>query len=160
MNDSERLNLQKMITANNVENHTSLIRNLKHSKIILKDVDNLLKFKSENKFLAKSNPDDFDQKCVFSAKFLYDNYTDLFNKVKKDEIDLQILERLLNVLYNIEEGTLDQHEGSFEVGKLLKKIYIDSALRKADKLNENGEEIIPKPVKEISWSQYKTKKLS
>ena len=25
---------------------------------------------------------------------------------------------------------------SFEVGKLLKKIYIDSALKKADKLNE------------------------
>lgn len=160
MNESERLNLQKMITANNVENNTSLIRNLKHSKIILKDVDNLLKFKNENKFLAKSNPDDFDQKCVSSATFLYDNYTDLFNKVKKDEINLQILERLLNVLYNIEEGTLDQHEGSFEVGKLLKQIYVDSALRKADKLNEKGEEIKPKPVKNISWNQFKKQQSS
>ena len=34
----------------------------------------------------------------------------------------------INVLHNIEEGKLDQHEGSFEVGKLLKEIYIDLSL--------------------------------
>jgi len=43
MNDSERLNLQKMIQANDAENNTHLIRNLKHSKLIIEDVDNLLK---------------------------------------------------------------------------------------------------------------------
>ena len=32
MNDNERLNLQKMIKANETENNTSLIRDLKHSK--------------------------------------------------------------------------------------------------------------------------------
>tara|TARA_B110000091_G_C13699910_1_gene425799 strand:+ start:59 stop:304 length:246 start_codon:yes stop_codon:yes gene_type:complete len=77
--------------------------------------------------------------------------------VLKDEMDLQILERLINVLYSIEEGEVDQHEGSFEVGKLLKKIYIDSALKKADKLNElheNKEE--EKPVKPISWKEFKS----
>jgi hypothetical protein len=64
---------------------------------------------------------------------------------------LFILLRLINILHAIEEGALDQHEGSFEVGKLLKEIYIDSALRKADKLNEDGEEKVEvKPAENIS----------
>src|SRR6056300_1326416 len=141
MNDLERLNLQKMIQADDAENNTHLIRNLKHSKLILADVDELLKLKKQNPRLAKSNPDVFD-------------------KVKKDEIDLNILVRLLNVLHSIEEGQVDQHEGSFEVGKLLKQIYIDSALKKADKLDEKysdkkGER--KKPEEKISWKQFKEK---
>uniref|UniRef100_A0A6C0CH25 Uncharacterized protein n=1 Tax=viral metagenome TaxID=1070528 RepID=A0A6C0CH25_9ZZZZ len=158
MNETERLNLQKMIQANDAENNTHLIRNLKHSKLILADVDELLKLKKQNPRLAKSNSEAFDNMCVTKCQFLFNNYTDIFNKVKKDEINLQILERLLNVLHSIEEGDVDQHEGSFEVGKLLKQIYIDSALKKADKLNETnsdkqGEE--KKPDEKISWKQFK-----
>jgi len=158
MNDLERLNLQKMIQANDAENNTHLIRNLKHSKLILADVDELLKIKKQNPRLAKSNPEVFDKMCVSKCQFLFNNYTDIFNKVKKDEIDLQILERLLNVLHSIEEGLVDQHEGSFEVGKLLKQIYIDSALRKADKLDEqysDENKIQKKPAEKISWKQFK-----
>lgn len=156
MNDTERLNLQKMIKANDAENNTGLIRDLKHSKIILKEVDELLKIKRENPRMAKSNPDKFDNLCVNKCQFLFKYYTDIFNKVKKDEISLQILLRLINVLYDIEEGNVDQHEGSFEVGKLLKEIYIDSALKKADKLNaETGEIEKKEPEENISWTQYK-----
>ena len=156
MNDSERLNLQKMIKANDCENNTQLIRNLKHSTMIKDEVDLLLKLKKDHDHLAKSNPDEFDSMCVSRCSFLFNNYTDIFNKVKKDEIDLNILLRLINILHAIEEGALDQHEGSFEVGKLLKEIYIDSALRKADKLNEDGEEKVEvKPAENISWRDFK-----
>ena len=156
MNDLERLNLQKMIQANDAENNTDLIRNLKHSKKILTDVDMLLKLKKDNQRLAKSNPDVFDKMCIDKCQFLFNNYTDIFNKVKKDEIDLNILVRLLNVLHLIEEQKLDQHEGSFEVGKLLKQIYIDSALKKADKLDEKNKKIErKKPIEKISWAQFK-----
>ena len=158
MNDSERLNLQKMIQANDTEDNTPLIRDLKHSTQILEGVEVLLKLKRENVSLAKTNPDKFDDLCVEQCGFLFNHYTDIFNKVKKDEIDLNILLRLLNVLNCIEEGRVDQHEGSFEVGKLLKKIYIDSALRKADKLdqehNEPGQEE-EKPIEPISWADFK-----
>ena len=41
----------------------------------------------------------------------------------------------------IEDGDKDQHEASFTVGKLLKELYKDSALRKADKLNYEGKKI-------------------
>ena len=160
MNDNERLNLQKMIQENDVVNTTGLMRELKHSMKILEDVDILLKIKREHPSMAKSNPDGFDAMCVEKCQFIFNHYTDIFNKVKKDEIDLNILLRLLNVLHSIEEGELDQHEGSFEVGKLLKKIYIDSALKKADKLNgtitdgEGGDEV-SKPVENISWHDFK-----
>ena len=158
MNDLERLNLQKMIQANDAKNNTPLIRELKHSKKILEEVDQLLKIKRENPRLSKSNPELFDKMCVEKCQFLFNYYTDIYNKVKKDEIDLQILIRLINVLYAIEEGHVDQHEGSFEVGKLLKEIYIDSALRKADKLDEKtGEVENQKPVEKISWAEFKSK---
>jgi hypothetical protein len=156
MNDLERLNLQKMLKANDAENNTHLIRELKHSTKILEGVDVLLKIKRENPRLAKSNPEKFDELCVSKSQFLFNNYTDLFNKVKKDEVDLQILIRLINVLHAIEEGHVDQHEGSFEVGKLLKQIYIDSALRKAGKLDEDGNEQ-ESPVEQITWAEYKSK---
>ena len=102
--------------------------------------------------------------CVEKCHFIFQHYTDIFNKVKKDEIDLNILLRLINVLHGIEEGDQDQHEGSFEVGKLLKQIYIDSALRKADKLNATGDEdedgekeAETRPVENISWRDFKQK---
>jgi hypothetical protein len=160
MNDLERLNLQKMIQANDAENNTNLIRNLKHSKLILTDVDELLNLKKQYSRMAKSNPTAFEQMCVNKCQFLFNNYTDIFNKVKKDEIDLNILIRLLNVLHSIEEGQVDQHEGSFEVGKLLKEIYIDSALRKADKLDEKystDKQEKQIPPKKMTWMDFKNK---
>ena len=62
------------------------------------------------------------------------------------------------MLHAIEEGHVDQHEGSFEVGKLLKQIYIDSALRKAGKLDEDVDDNeIKQPIEQISWAEYKSK---
>ena len=62
----------------------------------------------------------------------------------------------------IEDGQLDQHEGSFEVGKLLKQIYVDSALRKSEHLDEQHTASEKRKtahtqaaVKNISWKQYK-----
>jgi hypothetical protein len=156
MNDVEKLNLQKMIQENDVVNTTQLIRDLKHSTKILSEVELLLKLKREYSMMAKSLPEQFDSLCVSQCQFLFNYYTDIYNKVKKDEIDLKILLRLLNVLHAIEEGAFDQHEGSFEVGKLLKEIYIDSALRKADKLNENDKERVDiRPSENISWHDFK-----
>lgn len=163
MNDNERLNLQKMIKENDVVNTTDLMRDLKHSKKILEEVDLLLKLKREQPSMAKSNPEEFSELCVNNCQFLFNYYTDIFNKVIKDEIDLNILLRLINVLHSIEEGDQDQHEGSFEVGKLLKQIYIDSALRKADKLNgtvgtdASGNDEETMPVENISWHEFKQK---
>jgi hypothetical protein len=154
MDDNQRLHLQKMIAANNVEDNTELIRQLKHSHVLREDVNNLIMLKSKY-------PDDADTlhlEGMVLCNFLFTYYTDIYNKVRKDEIDINILHQFLDVLQKIEDGHLDQHTGSFQVGTLLKKLYVDSALKKAEKLDEenkaNKEEPV-KPIVDINWRQFK-----
>jgi len=152
MDDKARLQLNKMITANNVVDQTDLIRNLKHSSILRSDVNQLIMLKAK----YFDDPEQIHMEAVNDCNFMFTYYTDIYNKVRKDEIDLKILYQFLDVLGKIEEGELDQHEASFEVGTLLKKIYVDSALRKAEKLNEGEEQDTPiKPQVDISWRDYK-----
>ena len=42
MDDSQRLQLQNMIKANNVEDQTELIRNLKHSDVLRNEIDKMI----------------------------------------------------------------------------------------------------------------------
>jgi len=155
MDENQRLHLQKMIAANNVEDQTGLIRDLKHSQILRENVNNLVMLKA--KYL--DDADALNLEAMSECNFLFTYYTDLYNKIRKDEIDLKILFQFLDVLSKIEEGKIDQHEGSFEVGTLLKKIYVDSALRKAEKLNAETDKVEPEykgPQVDISWKQFKT----
>ena len=154
MDENQRLHLQKMIAANNVEDQTGLIRDLKHSQILRDDVNNLVMLKA--KYI--DDPELLNLEAMSECNFLFTYYTDIYNKVRKDEIDLKILFQFLDVLGKIEDGKLDQHDGSFEVGTLLKKIYVDSALRKAEKLNAETDNMEPEykgAQVEISWKQFK-----
>ena len=155
MDDNERLHLQKMIKANNVEDQTELIRSLKHSHLLQDDINNLLLIK--NKY--KNDPDKVNDEGLKECTFLFTYYTDIYNKVRKDEIDLNILNRFLNVLRNIEDGEFDQHDGSYVIGSLLKELYVDSALKKAGKLNDehekNAEKVVPKEIINVSWKTFK-----
>ena len=155
MDEKSRLQLNNMLSTNNVLDQTELIRNLKHSQVLRNNVNDLISL------LAKHIDDEnaLRMEAMVKCEFLCTYYTDLYNKIRKDEIDLKILFEFLNVLQKIEDGKLDQHEGSFEVGTLLKKIYIDSALRKADKLNKDEVVFEPqKPLVDISWKDYKQTK--
>ena len=142
MDDKQRLQLQNMIKVNNVEDQTVLIRNLKHSQVLINEINNMImikaKYRGDNEKIA--------QECMNESNFLFTYYTDIFNKVKKDEIDINLLYKFLDILKKIEDGELDQHDGSFQVGTILKDIYVDSALKKADKLDAaNGtEKVEPK----------------
>ena len=153
MDDKQRLQLSNMIKANNVEEQTDLIRNLKHSQILRNDVNNMIMLKAK----YRGDDEKIYNECINECNFLFTYYTDIFNKVRKDEIDIGILNKFLDVLRRIEDGELDQHEGSFAVGTLLKELYIDSALKKAEKLDELTEKA-PEPKKaeiKISWNQFK-----
>jgi hypothetical protein len=153
MNDSQRLQLQKMISENNVEDQTPLIRDLKHSHILRTDINQLIMLKAKH----MDDEESLNLDAMVECNFLFTYYTDIYNKIRKDEIDLKILFQFLDVLRKIEDGELDQHTGSFEVGTLLKKLYIDSALKKADKLNANNETVseYKGPQENISWKQFK-----
>ena len=162
MDTLDKLNLNKMIDANNVQDCTDDIRAKKHSKLIKDDVTRLVALKQKYSRLAQSNPNQFDAMCVSQCSFLFNHYMDIFNKIKKDELNLQILYQLLEVLKQIEEGKLDQHAGAFEVGKLLKTMYIDSALIKAERIDKKtGEKkvVAKKKEKKITWAEYKAKQM-
>lgn len=155
MNKIERLNLKKMIKTNDVQDFTNEIRDKKHSDIIKKDVLVLMQLKKEYDYLDYNK---FDEIAISQCNFIFTYYTEIYNKVKKDEINIDTLFEFLRILKRIEDKEIDQHEGSFEVGKILKKMYIDSAIITSDKLDKKNEEMITKTkpvVKNISWRQYK-----
>ncbi len=159
MDDTQRLQLQNMIRANNTEDFTQSIRELKHCQLIRNDVNKLLLIKAK----YRTEPDKVHMEAASECYFLFTFYTDIYNKLRKDELNLNILIKLLDTLQKIEDGDLDQHEASFKVGTLLKEMYVDSALKKADKLNEeNGQtpKIEPKKAEQdISWRQFKNSQL-
>ena len=157
MNSNDRLQLEKMINDNNVVDCTQDIRDKKHSPKIRKDVTKMIELKKKYERLSKSNPKQFDSMLISQCSFLFKNYTDIFNRVKKEEIKLSVLWELLNVLERIEKGEEDQHTGAYAVGQLLKQIYIDGALIKSEKLELNSGKKIKKPknIKNISWNEYK-----
>ena len=160
MDTLDRLNLNKMIDANNVEDCTIEIRNKKHSPLIREDVTRMVSLKKKYSRLSQSNPNEFDAMCVSQCSFLFNNYMDIFNKIKKDELNLSILHNLLDILKKIENEEMDQHNAAFQVGKLLKEMYIDSALTKAERIDKKTgkKTMVSKPKeKKITWAEFKAK---
>lgn len=157
LSNNDKLQLQEMIKTNDVEDKTELIRATKHSKLIREQVKLLEQLKQEHSELYKNNFKDFDTLTVEKCSFLFQNYTDIYNKVLKNEINLEILNKFLDSLELIENGEVDQHEASVKVGTYLKELYVDSALKKTEKMdaenNNNDDE--KNEIMEISWSEYK-----
>ena len=162
MSDGDRLKLQQMIKANDVENNTEVIRKTKHSALIRLNVDILEKLKKEYSEMYEKDFSRFDNMAVDKCNFLFMNYTDIYNKLIKNELNLEILYNFLDALEMIEKGDVDQHEASVKVGSYLKELYVDSALKKEkkldDKLRDNQtsgtEETVEEPIN-VSWREYK-----
>ena len=151
MDEKMRLNLKKMINEYNPEQTTDKIRTLKHSQKIREDVGKMILFQKKYSRLEKSKQ--YKMLAQKHCTFLYNNYTNIFNRLLKKELNMQILDKFLVILKQIEDGNIDQHEGSYMVGNLLKELYIDSALRqdKGDKKSIK----IRKPVNNVSWKEWK-----
>ena len=158
MDSTHRLQLEKMIQANNVVDCTADIRRKNHSRPIREDVRRMVDLRKQYARLRTSNPGQYDKILVSRCNFLFTNYTDIFNKVKKEELDLDTLWKLLDVLAQIENGTMDQHTGAYEVGSLLKKMYVDAALVKAERLDAEHTGVEPRARvdKSLTWKKYKT----
>ena len=156
MDDKQRLDLSKMLKEYQTEETTDKIRELKHSKKIKEDVGIMINLKSRYSRMEKNENTRFKELCRSHCSFLYNNYTNLFNRLFKNELDLNILSQFIHILSNIENGTIDQHEGSYMVGQILKKMYIDSALKQEKHMEEKDNKKQPKKrAKNISWKEYK-----
>jgi len=156
IDEKTRLNFDKMMKEEGVEDNTTKIRNLKHSEKIREQVTSMMNIRNKYSRLDKNMMNKMiDSKCGW----LFQNYSNLFLKLKKKQLNLQILDKFLNTLSQIEDGNLDQHEGSVKVGQLLKELYIDSAIKSQKEMEEKDKKMKKKsfirPVRKLTWKDYK-----
>tara|TARA_B100000795_G_C22683610_1_gene392716 strand:- start:71 stop:538 length:468 start_codon:yes stop_codon:yes gene_type:complete len=150
---NESIDLKNLVKEYKYESTTEKIRDLKHSKKIRDDITKIIELKKKYPRLNSKNLRNMVEKKCF---FLYKNYTNIFNKIYKDNIDLNLFNKFLLVLKKIEDGECDQHEASVQVGKVLKEIYIDSAIREGEKLDKkNKKPIKTRKAKNVSWGEFK-----
>jgi hypothetical protein len=157
LSESERLNLKRLINDSECEDNTEHIRKVKHSVLIRDDIRRLDTLKNTEAELKQSDFEKFKEKCSTEASFLYNNYTDIFNKMVNDELDLTIMTKMLVILKLIEDEKVDQHEGSAMIGKVLKELYVDSATKRMDNLDAKYEADKPVPIegRKVSWKEFK-----
>tara|TARA_B100001175_G_scaffold308922_1_gene309974 strand:- start:957 stop:1460 length:504 start_codon:yes stop_codon:yes gene_type:complete len=156
IDDETRLKFNELLKESDASDNTEKIRNLKHSSKIKEQVSIMMDIKRRYSRLDKKTLDKMiDTQC----NWLFTHYFNLFNKLKKDELDIQILGQFVNALKAVEDGDIDQHEASVKVGQILKKLYIDSALKKDKKEEVKRErQRKKKPVNrkaKLTWTQYK-----
>ena len=159
----ERLDLKRLLNTTNCEDNTKHIREVKHSTKIQRDVMELVQFQRKQRKMAEETPEIFELEAQAVASFLYVNYTDIFKRILRNEINYEILGKVLDVLKAVEDEKVDQHEGSVLVGKFLKEMYVDSAMRRGENLDKAREaeiasqEIEREEPKQISWKQFKSR---
>ena len=160
MNSQEKLDLKKMLgNMDDYEDNTAHIRKVRHSLTIRDEIRKMELLKREQTIMRTADPEQFKELAMNTCAFLYTDYMDIFNKLLKDEIDLDIMTCLLETLKMIEDERVDQHEGSVIVGKILKELYLDSAIKRADNLdkerNQSEDVIELVEPKIISWHEFK-----
>ena len=143
MDNNERQILEKMVKESDFVDNTHIIRNMKNSDLIKNDVNKLLKLKQ--KYGSVSDLDIYKKMAQVECLFLYKNYKPIFEKLIDNKLELSVMLLLIKTLKRIEDGELDQNEGSVEVGKILKQIYIDKVIVEERKEDE--------PT--LSWNTYK-----
>lgn len=160
---NDRLDLKRLIKnqGDDYKDNTDGIRRLKHSSLILADVLKIENLKVTMAAKRKTRNQDFVNTCQMKCSFLFNKYTDIFNRLLKDELDINLLSDMLSTLKKIEDGTLDQQEGSVIIGKILHKIYVESALTRSRKEEhtEDCDKIVERDAgKNISWIEFKHQK--
>ena len=156
IDDETRLKFNELLKESDAADNTNKIRKLKHSSKIKEQISIMLDIKRRYTRLDKNTLYKMiDTQC----NWLFTHYFNLFNKLKKDELDIEILGQFVNALKAVEDGELDQHEASVKVGQILKKLYIDSALKKDKKEEAKRERQRKKKPNnrkaKLTWEQYK-----
>jgi hypothetical protein len=164
ISNQDRIDLKRLLDTMECENNTEHIRKLKQTSKIRQDIMDLVKYKNSRQDATASHEVDpaLEAAAAEVVPFLANCYPDIFKKVMRNELNYAIMNRLLNVLQGIEDEKVDQHEGSVLVGKILKELYLDSAVRHGENLDKMYASQTP-PKEEphegqpISWKEYKTK---
>jgi hypothetical protein len=150
MNKNEVLKLNDMIREGDCVDNTDMIRELKHSVLITKNVTTILQIKKKYKSNDTIDLKLLDEECLKECRFLFDNYTSIYNKILRDQIDLSVFYKFLYYLKKIEDGELTFYQASYEIGTLLKSMYVDPIIEEKEKNIERE-----RNVKPITWNEFK-----
>lgn len=159
MNPQERLDLNRLLSQSEAIDNTKMIREVQHSGKLLDGLREMEVLKRDNRGLRAASPAEFAELCQSKCGFYFANYANIFNKQLKDELNLAIMIRFIRVLELIETDQVDQHEGSVMIGKYLKELYVDSAVRRGENLDREHADDVPEKQEaahSISWAQYKS----
>lgn len=146
MNPNEVLKLNDMIQEGDCVDNTEMIRKMKHSPLITQNLNTILRIKK--KYNLKDDFKSLDEECLNECRFLFDNYTSIYNKLLRDQIDLSVFYKFLFYLKKIEDGELTFYQASYEIGTLLKNMYVDPIIQEKEKNND-------RPIKPITWNEFK-----
>jgi hypothetical protein len=148
MNEEQRLQLNELMKANNTVDNTELIRDLRHSKKIRKCVEAIEAIKIDH---PGADLKEIDSLCMEAAGFLFRNYTVIYNKIIRNQLDIHTLYIFLDKLKDIENGKLTQQDAAYDIGMLLRNMYVDPRLKDMEEKKEPEY----KKGKDISWSDFK-----
>jgi len=156
MNPNEVLKLNDMIQEGDCVDNTDMIRKMKHSPLITQNLNTILRIKKKYNSTKNNTDSDnvylksLDEECLKECRFLFDNYTSIYNKLLRDQIDLPVFYKFLFYLKKIEDGEMTFYQASYEIGTLLKNIYVDPIIEEKDREKEKE-----RPAKPITWNEYK-----
>lgn len=162
LSKKEKLDLKQLMkNSDDWQDNTDNIRKLKHSERIAKDVLSWMTIKA-----STSNQHECQKKAKIECSFLATHYPDIYHKLTTNVLDIAIFSQFIKYLQMIEEGNVDQAECSVMIGKLLKQIYIDSAIRHGETLDKQYSDTTTttpeckRESKSISWLEYKAQHVS
>lgn len=143
--------------------NTEYIRKHKVSELIRKDVETIKSLKEQHT-IEQQNDEKFIELCRYECNYLFTHQPGIFYRVFKNQLDLNMLDKILVIMKDIEDGKTTQHEASVNVGQMMADLMTDSALRVSKDLDaaaatsaliqEPAAKII-KPSHSVSWAEYK-----
>tara|TARA_Y100000389_G_C17333674_1_gene449471 strand:+ start:275 stop:745 length:471 start_codon:yes stop_codon:yes gene_type:complete len=154
MDSEQEKVLNRLIKENDVQDNTETIKSLKHSSKIRKDVAIIQNIKRQNR---SKDFKTLDKEAIRKCSFLYTNYPNIYNKLLKDQIDIKVMYTFLDELAKIEGGEQNQHEASYNIGMLLKSLYVDKKIYNQNEKTNNEKDKPKMRSNNISYAEFKEK---
>ena len=152
MDNNRKRELERLIQENDTKDQTQSIKERKHSSKLRDQVLTLyaIKYKQQHKSMEA-----MQEMIKRECEFLYTDYRELYEILTTKHMDLGMMLKMLELLGNIENSKMTQHESSFALGQMLKEMYIDPKInQRVEELDDNNEVIDVEPI-ELSWKHYK-----
>lgn len=121
------LSLHRFCQLRQLEDNTDLIRTLRHSDILEREVLQLLDLQAQ---FGDDDPG-FCSAAAAECTFLCMYYTDIYQRIRKRQLNVDLLLRCIGILRQIENGTYSHQQGQTEAESLFLQLFSDSAQRRS-----------------------------